>query len=78
MSDVTAAPCRPVTTEEIEHLNELGWVQLKAFVDPDVVGGVLELAREAMGDDADGNPIPPGSSRPRPTASSASTTSTPT
>ena len=68
-----------MTAEEIEHLNELGWVQLKAFVDPDVVGGVLELAREAMGDDADGNPIPPGSiEAASPTASSASTTSTPT
>ena len=63
MSDVTSAPCRPVTSEEIEHLDELGWVQLKAFVDPEVVGRVLELARQAMGDDADGNPIPPGFER---------------
>ncbi len=55
----------------------LGWVQLKAFVDPEVVRGVLELARQAMGDDADGNPVPLASSRLRKTASSASTTSTP-
>ena len=50
----------PVTAEEVDHLHELGWVKLKAFVDPDVVGGMLDLAREAMGDDADSNPIPPG------------------
>ncbi|MDQ2648695.1 MAG: phytanoyl-CoA dioxygenase family protein [Actinomycetota bacterium] len=60
MSDVTASPCRPVTDEEVEHLDELGWVKLRAFVDPDLMRATLDLAREAMGDDADGNPIPPG------------------
>lgn len=52
-------PCRPVTAEEIDHLHELGWVKLKGFVDPDVIGAMLELAREAMGDDADSNPLSP-------------------
>jgi hypothetical protein len=60
MTDLTSRPCRPVTSEEIEHLRELGWVKLKSFVEPDVMQTTLDLAREAMGDDADGNPIPPG------------------
>jgi hypothetical protein len=60
MSGVTSPPCRPVTTDEVEHLHELGWVKLSGFVDPDIMRTTLDLAREAMGDDADGNPIPPG------------------
>ncbi len=60
MTGTTGAPCRPVTADEVEHLGELGWVQLKAFIDPDRARSVLELARQAMGDDADANPIPPG------------------
>jgi hypothetical protein len=60
VSDLTSTPCRPVTREEIEHLRELGWVQLRGFVDPDLMRTTLDLARAVMGDDADGNPIPPG------------------
>lgn len=59
MSELTAPPCRPVTTEEVEHLKELGWVKLKSFVDPAVITATLDLAREQMGENADANPIPP-------------------
>jgi hypothetical protein len=48
-----------VTAEEVEHLHELGWVKLKSFVDPGVVGAMLDLARTTMGEDADNNPISP-------------------
>jgi Phytanoyl-CoA dioxygenase (PhyH) len=60
VSDLVASPCRSVTSDEVEHLRELGWVKLAAFVDPDVVTATLDLAREVMGEDADSNPIPPG------------------
>jgi Phytanoyl-CoA dioxygenase (PhyH) len=52
-------PCRSVTADEIEHLHELGWVKLSGFVDPDVIGAMLDLARDVMGDDADSNPLSP-------------------
>jgi Phytanoyl-CoA dioxygenase (PhyH) len=52
-------PCRSVTAEEVDHLHEFGWVKLPRFVDPDVIGAMLELAREEMGDDADSNPMSP-------------------
>jgi hypothetical protein len=52
-------PCRSVTSDEVDHLHELGWVKLTNFVDPDVVGAMLRVAREMMGDDADSNPISP-------------------
>ena len=54
-----AAPCRDVTVGEIEHLHEHGWVKLGAFVDPGALAGVLDVAREQMGDDGDGNPLHP-------------------
>jgi hypothetical protein len=62
MEDAVALPskpCRTVTAEEVEHLHELGWVQLKRFVAPDVLARVLDLARERMGEDADSNPLSP-------------------
>jgi len=52
-------PCRSVTADEVDHLHEFGWVKLEQFVDPDVVGAMLGLAREVMGDDADSNPMSP-------------------
>jgi len=52
-------PCRSVTADEIDHLHELGWVKLTSFVDPDVIGAMLDLARDVMGDDADSNPMSP-------------------
>jgi len=54
-----ATPCRPVTSDEVDHFHEYGWVKLAGFVDPDVVRGMLDLAREMMGDDADSNPLSP-------------------
>ena len=54
-----STPCRSVTSDEVDHLHELGWVKLTNFVDPDVVGAMLRVAREMMGDDADSNPISP-------------------
>jgi Phytanoyl-CoA dioxygenase (PhyH) len=62
MGDATGLrprPCRMVTDDEVEHLHEYGWVQLKAFVDPDVVARMLDVAQETMGDDADSNPLSP-------------------
>lgn len=54
------SPCRRVTSEEVEHLHEHGWVKLKRFVDPDVLARMLDLAREKMGEDADSNPLKAG------------------
>ena len=45
-----------MTAEEVDHLHEYGWVKLKRFVDPDLIGRMLEIARDTMGDDADGGP----------------------
>lgn len=62
MDDTTGlkSPCRLVTSAEVEHLHEHGWVKLKRFVDPDVLARMLELAREKMGADADSNPLKAG------------------
>ena len=60
MSDQWSNPCRTVTSDEVKHLQEHGWVKLEGFVDPEVIQAMLALAREAMGDDADSNPIPAG------------------
>ncbi len=62
MSDaISTTPrlCRSVTTDEVAHLREHGWVKLKGFVDPDAVAAMLELARATMGDDGDSNPLSP-------------------
>lgn len=56
------SPCRLVTPAEVDHLHEHGWVQLKRFVDPDVLTRMLELARTKMGEDADSNPLKAGMS----------------
>jgi hypothetical protein len=53
----STSPCRAVTPEEVAHLHEHGWVKLKGFVDPEVVGSMLAMARDMMGDDADSNPL---------------------
>jgi hypothetical protein len=54
-----SAACRDITADEVEHLHEHGWVQLKQFVDPAALAPVLEVAREQMGDDGDSNPLHP-------------------
>jgi hypothetical protein len=46
-----------VTAAEVQHLHEYGWVQLKQFVDPDVLRAMHELAQQQMGEDADSNPM---------------------
>ncbi|HVM66315.1 MAG TPA: phytanoyl-CoA dioxygenase family protein [Acidimicrobiales bacterium] len=56
---VASRPCRKVTPDEVAHLHEFGWVLLRSFVDPEVVGAMLDLARTTMGEDADSNPISP-------------------
>ena len=48
-------PCRPVTTEEVAHYQELGWVKLKGFVQTDRVKLILKAALQRMGEDADSN-----------------------
>jgi hypothetical protein len=53
----SAPPCRDVTDDEVAHLREHGWVQLKQFVDPGQLQAMLDLAREQMGDDGDSNPM---------------------
>jgi hypothetical protein len=45
-----------VTDEEVAHYHELGWVQLKAFVDPAMLANVLAKAKKIMGEDGDSNP----------------------
>ena len=50
-----AVPCRPVTDDEVQHLHDRGWVLLKQYIDVDVLGRMLTIAREKMGDDADSN-----------------------
>lgn len=46
---------RSVTTEEIEHYREHGWVKLDKFVDPHTLRRLLDLARERIGNDGDKN-----------------------
>jgi hypothetical protein len=53
-NDTVAAPCRMVTTDEIAHYQELGWVKLKSFIDSSVIAEILALARARMGYDGDG------------------------
>lgn len=56
MPDAIASPCRTVTPEEVVHYREYGWVMLRKFVDPAMLGTVLELAKQVMGEDGDSNP----------------------
>ncbi len=51
------APCRRVTTEEVAHYLEFGWVKLEAFVRADMVKLILKSALERMGEDADSNAV---------------------
>jgi hypothetical protein len=50
--------CRSVTSDEIDHLHELGWVKLRSFVHPEVLHTLLAVARELMGEDGDSNAPP--------------------
>lgn len=51
-----AYPCRTVTTEEVAHYQEFGWVQLKRFIDPAMIAKLLAKAKGIMGEDGDSNP----------------------
>jgi hypothetical protein len=50
-----ALPCRAVAAREIAHYQEFGWAKLEAFVHPEVVQTLLDIARTRMGDDGDSN-----------------------
>ncbi len=51
-----ALPCRQVTPQEVAHYQEHGWVMLRRFVDPEMLGKVLAIAKGIMGEDGDSNP----------------------
>jgi hypothetical protein len=57
---VGSQPCRSLTDEEVDHYHEFGWVKLNGFIDPDLIGAMLAVGRELMGDDADSNAPPLG------------------
>jgi hypothetical protein len=46
---------RSVTPAEIAHYREFGWVKLDGFVSSQIVGVLLGIARERMGEDGDSN-----------------------
>jgi len=48
--------CRAVTAEEVEHYKENGWVQLRRFIDPEMLDRMLAKAKGIMGEDGDSNP----------------------
>ncbi len=50
------SPCRTVTPEEAAHYRDKGWVMLRKFVDPAMLGTVLTPRQEVMGEDGDSNP----------------------
>ncbi len=54
-SDSGGFPCRGVTAEEIAFYQENGWVKLKAFLDPEMVGQLLQRGIELMGEDGASN-----------------------
>lgn len=56
MTESTLSPCRTVTPEEVAHYQDLGWVQLKRFVDPAMLATILTVAKSVMGEDGDSNP----------------------
>ncbi|MCB2080435.1 MAG: phytanoyl-CoA dioxygenase family protein [Novosphingobium sp.] len=48
--------CREVTAEEVAHYREYGWSKLPAFLSPETVGFLLDMAKAGMGEDGDSNP----------------------
>jgi hypothetical protein len=56
MPDTQITPCRAVTADEAAHYRENGWVMLRKFVDPAMLGTVLTIAKSVMGEDGDSNP----------------------
>jgi len=49
------APCRSVTSDEIEFYREYGWVKLKQFLHPGIVRVLLERGVMLMGEDGASN-----------------------
>jgi hypothetical protein len=56
-AETAVKPCRAVTAAEVAHYQELGWVKLRGFVQPDLVTLILRTALERMGEDADSNAV---------------------
>jgi hypothetical protein len=52
----TIGPCRAVTREEVAHYHEKGWVQLRRFIEPEMLATLLAKAKGIMGEDGDSNP----------------------
>lgn len=50
------SPCRSVTADEALHYREVGWVQLRGFIDPEMIAALLARAKSMMGEDGDSNP----------------------
>lgn len=48
--------CREITPEEVEHYHEFGWVMLRQFISPEMIGRMLAKAKGLMGEDGDSNP----------------------
>lgn len=46
----------PVAPEEGAHYKEKGWVQLKRFIEPEMIATLLAKAKGLMGEDGDTNP----------------------
>jgi hypothetical protein len=57
-SNVTTglSPCRTVTPAEVAQYQQFGWVQLRGFLDPEMLATLLAKATEMMGEDGDSNP----------------------
>ena len=56
MTAPVLSTCRTVTPQEVAHYQELGWVQLRRFVDPAILSTILTAAKAMMGEDGDSNP----------------------
>ena len=56
MQEAAVLPCRQITPEEVAQYQEKGWVQLKRFIDPEMIATLLAKAKGIMGEDGDSNP----------------------
>lgn len=55
---VNTMPERSVTTAEIAHYKEHGWVLLKGFLPRPIVDEILGMGQDAMGEDGNRTPVP--------------------
>jgi len=51
-------PVRDVTRDEIAHYQQFGWVKLEQFIAVDLIGEILAVAKENMGENGDRNAPP--------------------